>query len=260
MIKLKAEGKIMKNETVMLLNRQTVKPKNFTLIELLVVIAIIAILGALMFPVLQQARKEAKSIICKNNLKRVAAWGVSYAMDYHGTLPTNGYYSAASNYYAEFSKTFWYNKCDFYRPGGRGVPAEITALHCPEAESSVTPRWLYVDRSDFDYGLNYSLGGRKPGSTPLPKIGFLTSKKYWFGDGKFGVYNGAYYPWEFMTARNGGYVPWMWDTTLPFYGKGHTGNMANFVFGDGHAESKTRDEIYSLTDADLSAWQGTAAE
>lgn len=59
----------------------------FTLIELLVVIAIIAVLAALLFPVLTQAKKRGQQTKCLNNLKQLTAAVTNYADDYDGMLP-----------------------------------------------------------------------------------------------------------------------------------------------------------------------------
>jgi prepilin-type N-terminal cleavage/methylation domain-containing protein/prepilin-type processing-associated H-X9-DG protein len=58
----------------------------FTLIELLVVIAIIAILAAILFPVVAQAREKARQAACLSQCKQ---WGLAsemYKQDYDGTF------------------------------------------------------------------------------------------------------------------------------------------------------------------------------
>ena len=58
----------------------------FTLIELLVVIAVIALLLAILIPVLRSARERAQRVVCMSNLRQLTLAWVLYAEDNDGKL------------------------------------------------------------------------------------------------------------------------------------------------------------------------------
>ena len=80
--------------------------RGFTLIELLVVIAIIALLMAILIPSLNQAKTQAKAIVCIKNLQQ---WGLIFSMYtndnngyfFNGLPDTNGFWMDAARAYRD---------------------------------------------------------------------------------------------------------------------------------------------------------------
>lgn len=103
----------------------------FTLIELLIVIAIIALLAAMLLPVLNQARGKARSIRCTGNLKQFGIAVQLYADNYAGLFPT---------YLNGTNGRDWYQNPEFTRAFGFQSNSNGTnwprGLLCPDWETT----------------------------------------------------------------------------------------------------------------------------
>lgn len=75
------EGTILGKEHKAMRNR------GFTLIELLVVIAIIAVLAAILYPVISAAKEAGKTAACASNLRQIGMAIHHYAKDFNGRAP-----------------------------------------------------------------------------------------------------------------------------------------------------------------------------
>jgi prepilin-type N-terminal cleavage/methylation domain-containing protein/prepilin-type processing-associated H-X9-DG protein len=124
--------------------------RGFTLIELLVVIAIIAILAALLLPVLAKAKGKARRMTCVNNLKQWAMAESMYLDDNNQTFPRtkipDGTPGAAGGYNED--NPTWTDLADFYdtKPS-QGMDAWFNALP-PYIKSQ--PLYVYATENSVD--------------------------------------------------------------------------------------------------------------
>lgn len=127
------------------------KRRGFTLIELLVVIAIIAILAAMLAPVIMQAKESAKIRSCVSNLRQLGLAISRYVEDNDGYgLPQNSPLSL-KNPWVLCVEPLLPN----YIPGSRGLLINETVRNVTGSGCPPQPRRVWICPGDINRGPNY---------------------------------------------------------------------------------------------------------
>lgn len=235
------------------------KRNGFTLIELLVVIAIIAILAAIMFPVITSAKQRAGMISCLSNTKQLGTALTMYVDDNSGTFFANPWSSTAlSTTKPYWTDKFWpdllvkYTKSKrvFYCSAIRDFAFQSdttshTKKYSPGAYGNIyNTEWTYDKWKQYrlSYGIMrvlYCSPASDVYTNPRPaKMSEITKPS------KTGVISDAHYPYqdvptskpidgEYYMVRSDPKSEWKYGLPTHFDG-------CNFVYADGHAKFLTR--------------------
>jgi prepilin-type N-terminal cleavage/methylation domain-containing protein/prepilin-type processing-associated H-X9-DG protein len=242
----------MHHNTTFLMQRRRVHmssrgPRAFTLIELLVVIAIIAILAAMLLPVLSRARERGHESSCLNNNRQlVLAWNL-YTIDNNDRMAGNYWGTDAQAPYTYSNSTWCVGWLDPFTPSKPDntntallLNSELGPLvrnpavyKCPSDKSPL------VRSFSMNCYFGETLDHHSPGFTQYRKVSELgtlsTADAFVFVDERSdGINDGAF------LIEMAGYDPrtpgaYMLLDYPAFY---HTGK-SSFSFADGHAQSHT---------------------
>lgn len=135
----------------------------FTLVELLVVIAIIAILAALLLPVLSKTKLKSQQIDCLSNQRQLQLGWLMYVHEQNDSLPLNAGEVAIYSPYASTSNSWVVGDVtvsadlSFIRQGSIfPYVNHVNVYHCPSDHSTVENTNALRSRS---YSMDYYLNG-----------------------------------------------------------------------------------------------------
>jgi prepilin-type N-terminal cleavage/methylation domain-containing protein/prepilin-type processing-associated H-X9-DG protein len=219
----------------------------FTLIELLVVITVIALLAAILFPVLAQAREKARQTLCLAQMKQLSTATMLYTQDWDEVLPASPYKAvrrfdqpnARPNFLGAVLP-YLQTRVLFVCPSSLEVDPSGADAHCNGQSCTVDFAQLDPDRLRVEdtctgpdcssYVANQVVTGRPLSAVQAP-AGIVYAQEF-----NFRTNAARQFPFY---VKDEGYAQWYWQTSQNHAAGG------NLLFADGHVRWKRQEALRS---------------
>ena len=119
------------------------KTKGFTLIELLVVISVIALLMAILVPLLQAARERARRVACASGLRQIGLGLIVYASNYDERIPKSFFDSEKILSFPAYSYFAYWVDLDAINESDKIVAGPFNLAHLFSDRIIKDPRIFY---------------------------------------------------------------------------------------------------------------------